>query len=393
MSNISAKHSIQQRRFETFDKYQAEHFRLLCEQRQPQAALTLSLYPQSAAANLLKARIQALPKRQRKVQLSTKEIPNITNEVASRFWESNDTNSDKTKALAKTGFNSIKMALFPGCFNPLHIGHLSTALGAILFENLNGIILMPSGTNPQKPFSLSFDIRHEIITSIINQSNIQFTDFYSSTLRQDMETILGGIPFAENGFTSRRRLLDIMAFSLLMELNPHIEWVYYVTGVDKVNSYYRRQNQALLLDLLSPRDIKVLYSDREEKTFISPPHNSANLWFNNLIERGFFVRNDRFPSFDVSSTQIRNAIARCEYDTLKYLLHFRSLPTIFSSRYCSSLHKPYRIADAFSLEYWHNQLSSMYDSDSQTYETALKESDRQKKELAMAGILAGSPAT
>lgn len=166
---------------------------------------------------------------------------------------------------------------FGGSFNPIHFGHIETALDAKSQLGTN-IVLLPAGNPPHKQDLIQFQHRLAMCQIVANM--------YGFTVN----AIEGN---ADNSTPTSR---------ILRKLVPNLEkWlVPFLVGADSVNSMHTWVEPTTLAD-------NVLW-------VVAP---RANIPTNNSHFPNLHIIKLKGPEKDVSSTQIRNAFTNGEYEKLR----------------------------------------------------------------------------
>ncbi|MEW6708775.1 MAG: adenylyltransferase/cytidyltransferase family protein [Candidatus Riflebacteria bacterium] len=71
---------------------------------------------------------------------------------------------------------AARIGIYPGSFDPVHLGHLEVARSALVKLNLDAVYFIPNGTNPRKPSMSPIEQRAELI-------NAALLDYKDSRLR------------------------------------------------------------------------------------------------------------------------------------------------------------------------------------------------------------------
>ncbi|MCX5750194.1 MAG: adenylyltransferase/cytidyltransferase family protein [Candidatus Saganbacteria bacterium] len=366
-------------------RYYAKQTKYLGGEIQPEK-LILHLPKQNPAAHILRAALAALMRGEQRFEHESVTL--ALSGVIKNIWQQNGW-------FRKGRFTEYpnprpRIGVFPGTFSPVHLGHLTAILGSLLFGELDAIVIMPGRDIPSKPFALSLETRTEMLASVAND----LPGVFISTLRGDVSETLERMQVPDQYCYSKRRLADVVAYSLLFEANPHVDWVYFITGEDKVREYApsMRDNRELVLETLVPHNTRVMFFARGEKTPIVPDTELTGSWFRKLADKGFFVLNDSFPSFELSSSRIRKAIAEKDTKELNQLLAPQAIGDVFAPH--SSLRiKACKIADVFALEHGYLDLRTR-GLERLAYEEGLREINQQRAFLFKRGLLQnGDPLT
>ncbi|WAM30711.1 nicotinate-nucleotide adenylyltransferase [Caldicellulosiruptor naganoensis] len=181
----------------------------------------------------------------------------------------------------------MKVAIFGGTFNPIHIGHLIMAQYVRNFSEVDKIIFVPNGIPPHKSFNIALpQDRYEMVRlSIEDNPDFEISDF---------EIKNEGPSFTIN---------TLEYFALFYEK------VYFVIGSDnlfEIAKWYKAE------EILKEFPIIVLPRERKK----------------NLIKRQIEEFSYKYsaemvlidmPIIDISSTEIRRLVK--ENKSIKYMVH------------------------------------------------------------------------
>ncbi|WAM32926.1 nicotinate (nicotinamide) nucleotide adenylyltransferase [Caldicellulosiruptor morganii] len=181
----------------------------------------------------------------------------------------------------------MKVAIFGGTFNPIHIGHLIMAQYVKNFTDVDRIIFVPNGTPPHKNSEIALpQHRFEMVRlSIEDNPDFEVSDF---------EIKKEGPSFTIN---------TLEYFSILYEK------VYFIIGSDnlfEIKKWYKAEQ------ILKKFPIIVLPRERERDLI------------RKQIEKFFCIYNAEIilidmPIIDISSTEIRRLIK--ENRSIRYMVH------------------------------------------------------------------------
>lgn len=220
--------------------------------------------------------------------------------------------------LAEASPRRAQLGLMPGTFDPIHSGHLCTALAAVTQRHLGGVVFAVGGSVPEKPEVTAFEHRMSMIERCAAAGSQGW--IAQTPLRRLMADRIGRAfcfrpqpkrPQPEGQSTADgheiRRLGDIAAFSLLFSMNPNVSWTY-VTGSDKVNKYGTADEEDLVNHTLAHWNVKVTFFERDVQP-VSEASIGRRLWLRRLWEGGMFERLDVPLYGGTSATAIRDGIA------------------------------------------------------------------------------------
>jgi nicotinic acid mononucleotide adenylyltransferase len=219
--------------------------------------------------------------------------------------------------LGQTSETEARIGLQPGTMNPVHYGHISAALAAILAESLDLVILMTGANVPDKPYSANSTLRYEMLRLAIAESGL--TDWLWATLiRQQVAEMFSQDPrlqvlLGQDDF-AKRSTIDLAAFIWLFRANPKVKWTY-VVGSDKISGYGGKGEYDLIVNTLA--DVRasthVLYIERQDEVINVDKDISPYDWMLANWKNGFFKKSP-LSTYQISASAIRTAIAECNGD-------------------------------------------------------------------------------
>lgn len=219
--------------------------------------------------------------------------------------------------IANPGTSNYIFGLRPGSDDPIHFGHISAGLAAILHLRsgnipINGVIFATGGKVPDKPEISAFVHREAMVdealkgfgpwlspSSVRNMTAEELSKQYIVQNRTKYY-IMGGTP------EEQRSYCDIAAFNLLFALNPSMQW-YYITGSDKVNKYGLANERELVFNTLYKHKIKVLYFERDDQP-VQLEFIRKQPWLQKMWDEGMFIRSDISSYSDLSATKLRGML-------------------------------------------------------------------------------------
>ncbi len=197
----------------------------------------------------------------------------------------------------ETSSTEAHIGLQPGTMNPVHYGHVTASLAAILSDTLDLVLLMNAGAVPEKPLAPSADVRHEMLRLAVSEKCL--ADWlWASPIRQQVESLFSTdrrlFMLLGRDQSARRSTMDIAAFIWLFRANPKVKWTYLV-GSDKVSGYGRKGEYDLVVNTLcDPRaNAHVLYFDRQGEVIDVEWHITPYGWMLGKWKTGFFQKSFR----------------------------------------------------------------------------------------------------
>jgi guanylate kinase len=349
----------------------------------------------------------------------------ITNEalyeVQEAVWKSRGLDVQNGKP---AGLEPIpKLGIQAGTLSPFHYGHVTASYAGLISAGLNNVVILPGGETTDKPFALASKHREAMVVLALEGK----PQILHSPLRIEMAEYFKDVTSVTLGAEKeldRKLAIDLISFNWLMAMNPHVNWSYYLVGVDKVNDYGIAQGKfqvdgteynlkgkserQLVKETLAPRHTGIMYWDRDGLKNIVEEVEPSHSWLQQLIARvrqqgrELFKRCD-LPSFNISSTQLRKMLR--EFDPkIKDALNPRIIdyiyrplterPETYTDPSGKTKELVINILQAFILESLALELGRRLKSNSlkpeqlEELQKALDEINLQKKILANQGILA-----
>ncbi|MCP4580387.1 MAG: hypothetical protein GY839_02125 [candidate division Zixibacteria bacterium] len=210
-----------------------------------------------------------------------------------------------------------RVGLQPGTMNPIHHGHVSASLTAIILKNLDMVALACSGAVPDKPYTVESDVRNQLVRLAIRGQGLK--DLIQATqIRQQMVEMFSGdgqdILAAGENPTIRRNNMDMAGFIWLFRANPKVKWTYLV-GSDKVAGYGRKGEYDLIVKTLGDRraNAQVVYYPRAGIDINVEKDIAPYDWMMEKWQAGFFDKSP-MPTCDLSATKIKKALVERRED-------------------------------------------------------------------------------
>lgn len=221
--------------------------------------------------------------------------------------------------IANPGTANYIFGLRPGSDDPLHFGHISAGLAAILHLRsinipINGVIFATGAKVPDKPEISAFVHREAMVNAALKDfgpwlspssiRNMTAEELGKAYIVQNNQKyyIMGGTP------EEQRAYCDMAAFNLLFAINPSMQW-YYITGSDKVNKYGTANENELVLNTLNRYKIKILYFERDDQQ-VQMECIRKQPWLQKMWDEGMFIKSDISSYSDLSATKLREMLVK-----------------------------------------------------------------------------------
>ncbi|MBN1700087.1 MAG: hypothetical protein JW881_21430 [Spirochaetales bacterium] len=224
--------------------------------------------------------------------------------------------------------SSAYVGIMPGSFDPVHYGHITAALNAVVQLKLDGVLFLIGGTVPEKPEITAFRHRLHMAQVYANDKwgtwirycplRFDMAEIYKAALWPLPSSLKQGAVSGTMALTIIRNITDIAAFCLLFAMNPRVQWVY-ITGSDKINKYGNENEKELVLHTLFKHGIQVFYSNRKDFP-IDLNLIGKQRWLLDLWNGGMFIADDLTQNDRVSSSKIRHEIA-CDTPLVEQEIH------------------------------------------------------------------------
>jgi nicotinate-nucleotide adenylyltransferase len=188
----------------------------------------------------------------------------------------------------------IKIALFGGTFDPIHLGHTTVAAAAAEHIGADKLVFIPAKCSPLKQ-----TLPQAGDADRLNMLGLAIEDIAQFEL-SDCELKKGAASYT---------LLSVRQFQIDLGPEVLIHWLIGADGIDDLSHWYR------IADLIDECNLCVMF-----RAGCSPPDFAGfePLWGHERVEK--LRRNViRTPLIDISSTEIRNRLA--EGGDLSGMLH------------------------------------------------------------------------
>lgn len=189
-----------------------------------------------------------------------------------------------------------KIGIYPGSFDPIHIGHLEVARSALEKLDLDAVYIMPNGANPRKPNMSPIRVRAAIIEAALKEQGIEQIKLFS--IKKIEESALAGDPN-----DAPVRILELARNSFEKDC------IYQILGTDSVfkvlgGSGYKRINCNWRLAVCNRPGVK---AEKNEKAEL-------------LKRKGLLKFFDSFSDLVISSSAIRKACSNGNVDFLQSVM-------------------------------------------------------------------------
>ncbi len=191
---------------------------------------------------------------------------------------------------------AARIGIYPGSFDPIHIGHLEVARSALVKLQLDAVYLMPNGTNPRKPNMSAIELRAELIEAALN-------DYDDERLRLFPIAEIEASAAAGSVEDAPVRLLDLARQTFAKDC------IYQILGTDSVFKVVESSGVTRIND-----SWRLAVCNRPGYEF------KLNRVCRRLQRRGWLEVFDSFSDLEISSSAIRKACAGGDYKFLASVL-------------------------------------------------------------------------
>ena len=181
----------------------------------------------------------------------------------------------------------MKIALFPGTFNPIHIAHLILADTARCQCNIDKIFFITSNIPPHRNKNIAeAEHRHEMVKRSCSSS-----EYFEAS---DIELRRGGTSYTYDTLIRAK------------EVYPNLDKLYMIIGADAISQLHTWHNAQKIADITH-----FLIAPRPDNPEVSCCLNKTGL-------KNFQYEIIKSPLLDISSTLVRDNIARG--NSIKFLV-------------------------------------------------------------------------
>lgn len=191
---------------------------------------------------------------------------------------------------------AAKIGIYPGSFDPVHVGHLEVARSALTRLGLDAVYIMPNGTNPRKPDMSQIEQRAALIESALSDYNDDRLHLFPVA---EIEKSAAAGPVEE----APVRLLDLARRTF-----PN-DCIFQILGTDSVFKVVENGRP----DQIN-KNWKLAVCNRSGIEFAMDPTCSA------LQKKGLLITFDSFDSREISSSAIRKACKNGDFDFIASVL-------------------------------------------------------------------------
>ncbi len=191
---------------------------------------------------------------------------------------------------------AARIGIYPGSFDPIHLGHLEVARSALVKLRLDAVYFMPNGSNPRKPNMSAIELRAELIEAALK-------DYDDERLRlfpvAEIEASAAAGPVED----APVRLLDLARQTFAKDC------IYQILGTDSVFKVVESSGVKRIND-----SWRLAVCNRPGYEF------KLNPVCRRLQRRGWLEVYDSFSDLEISSSAIRKACAGGDYDFIAAVL-------------------------------------------------------------------------
>jgi nicotinate-nucleotide adenylyltransferase len=199
----------------------------------------------------------------------------------------------------------LRVGIFGGTFNPVHLGHVRMAREAARAFSLDTVLMVPSSSPPHKPETDIVDARERLamlLLAVADMPKVAVSDIelHRAGPSYSVDTVTG----IQNMLPADARLYFILGQDAFVEIDT---WKSYPTLFEKIALVVLRRTPTAEAASAATERVATLIRERISAAYAFDMESNA--FIHSRLKSIFLLNND---FYDISSTDIRARIRRNE---------------------------------------------------------------------------------